>query len=343
MGEDSPAMSQGFDLSNCAGSTNTLREFIHESSDSDDEWSCEVCDRCYSTFEEAEACETVCLSQKASEAAAAAAEAEEEANAIQPETDAITLVVLTGLPGLGKSYFLKQLTNLLAEPQHTAFSRRVCVAHKDELAEEFRAANKNRRPKMPNILDLTRQKLQQLDHDVIAPVLVFNMNMNPDWLKALVKMLKEGYTLGQVVVLTPPPEHTFRQLQAAAVVLASDVRTGNEEADVASTLEPHKAWEVIMGDFFGTPGKAVKSVRSLSYKLEDDSVIFREVHYPVPQLSASVVINETAPTERPSEWNTQNLVFPPEADTAAALLTLLQVMDLARLHGLARLVPVNLV
>ena len=49
---------------NCAGSTNALREFNHESSDSDDDWSCEVCDRCYSTFEEAEACETVCLSQR---------------------------------------------------------------------------------------------------------------------------------------------------------------------------------------------------------------------------------------------------------------------------------------
>lgn len=281
------------------------------------------------TFEGADACETLCLSQKASEAAAAAAEA--EADAIRPDTSDMTLVILTGLPGLGKSHFLKQLTNLLAESQHAALNRRVCVAHKDELTEEFRAANKNKWPKISNILDMTRQKLQQLDKDVIAPVLVFNMNMNPYWLKALVTMLKEGYTLGQVVVLTPPVEHTFRQLQAAAVVLASDVRTGDEEADVASTLEPGEAWGVIMGDYFGTPGKAMKDVRSLSYKLDDDSVIFQEVHYPVPQLGASVMINETAPKERPSEWNVRNLVFPPEADTKAALLTLLGVMDLARL------------
>lgn len=259
-------------------------------------------------------------------AASDAIDKAEEANTIRP--DSITLVVLTGLPGLGKSYFIKQLTNLLAEPQHDALRKQVCVAHKDELTAEFKAANKRPWPKMADILDLTLQRLQQLDQDVVAPVLVFNMNMNPDWLVALINMLKEGYTIGQVVVLTPPAGLTYRQKQAAALVLASDVRTGNEESDVASTLTPQKAWEVIMGSFFGTPGKAVKSVGALSRAVGDDGIVFREVHYPVPQLSASVVINETAPTERPSDWHVQNLVYPQQSAILAALETLLGILDL---------------
>lgn len=66
--------------------------------------------------------------------------------------------------------------------------------------------------------------------------------------------VENKFVLNKVVVLTPPSKYSHRQLQAAAVILASD-RSGEEPDDMRSTLPAAKAWEVLMGSFFGDARK----------------------------------------------------------------------------------------
>ena len=164
------------------------------------------------------------------------------------------LVVITGLPGLGKSYFIKLLKEALdreVEGNQRSLRDRTCIAIKDQMSTQFRRENDNQKPSQTNILDLTMKQLhdkldgtrnKQPEFDVEEPpaVLVFNMNINPVWAEELAaRIRREGFYISRVVLLSPgPPGTPFRHLQAAAAVLATEVRTGHEPEDEARLWHP---------------------------------------------------------------------------------------------------------
>ena len=248
------------------------------------------------------------------------------AAALDSESCDTTLVVLVGLPGLGKSHLVKRLREVLAEPGNEELEGRVCVSQKDEHTLAFSKMHPGARPSTADILNMTIRdlKIVRAKSKQSKVTLLFNMSMNPRWLKEIVKRVRRsGCALNKVVVLTPPPEPTFRQLQAAAIALASD-RPLDAPPDVASTLPPEMAWEVLTNEYFGTPGRALSSVKTLSDGLGDSTVPFKEVTYPVPQLGNGVVIGDECPASLPRSWTKENIVFPDPGETRAALLTLIE-------------------
>jgi len=244
------------------------------------------------------------------------------------EDNGIALVVILGLPGLGKSYLLKQFDMLLKEAG-PELAEHVLMLHKDQLTEEYEHANKGRKPKMPEVKAMILERVQAASG---LKALVYNMNMNPDWLKGLVTLFVENsIAVKKVIVLTPPSSLTFRQRQAAAVVLATG-RTGDEPADLKSTLPSSKAWEVLMGSFWGDPrkgptyGKLAHALMTIEAVAETPVV---EVHYPVPSLNSEVQISDTPPSNRPAEWTTDNLVFPDEPDFRASFTDFVKAVGLS--------------
>ena len=238
----------------------------------------------------------------------------------------VTLVVLIGLPGLGKSHLVKRLREVLAEPGNEELEGRVCVSQKDEHTLAFSKMHPGARPSMSDILKMTMKELKtvRVKSKQSKVTLVFNMNANSNWLNGIVKQVRRsGCALNKVVVLTPPSELGFRPLQAAAAALACD-RSLDAPPDLASTLPPEMAWDVLTNEYFGTPGRALSSVKTLSDGLGDSTVHFKEVTYPVPQLGNGVVIGDECPKSRPKSWTTENIVFPDPVATHAALLKLIE-------------------
>ena len=238
------------------------------------------------------------------------------------EVKDLTLVVIAGLPGLGKSVFFKRLAVALAAPGRAELRRRVCAVSKDALSLELEADVYRCRPgAKPSRDDVLRLVLARVGKVAAADpghvVLMYNMNINVDWFAALVARLGSGgFTLRKVVVLTPSAEIPFRRLHAAAIVLACDVRTGLEPPDEASTLPPDKAWAVLSTGYFSTPN-AVATVAALHAVAPNAD--FAEVQYPVPLLQEHVPVGERVPEVRPAEWNRANLVFPSDSETERAV------------------------
>ena len=249
----------------------------------------------------------------------------------------LTLVVITGLPGVGKSYFFKTLALALSAPCRAELRRRVCVVSKDALSLELGAGGTGRRPSRDDVLQLVLARVREVA--AAGPgriVLMFNMNINVEWLAALVVRLcgpdtvanvnggGGGFTLCKVVVLSPPADIPFRRLHAAAVVLACDVRTGSEPPEEASTLPPDKAWAVLSTGYFSTPN-AVSTVAALNAVAPNTP--FAAVHYPVPLLHEHVLVGDSVPETRPAEWNSANLVFPSHTETQQAAEALLAQVE----------------
>jgi len=257
----------------------------------------------------------------------------------------IVLVVITSLPGLGKSYLFDQLASSLATG-NTESARllkgRVCICQKDQLTIQRRKSQKkpNGKVKQQDILDMVMERLNDVCTKREASpgsngstVLMFNMNINKNWIESLATQIQiEGYSIRGVLLLAPPRDMPFSQLQAAAVVLASEVRTGDEPEELASTLPPNKAWEVLTGSFFGNPRKAMMSQDSFlrAVQMHCKRVSFR--HYPVPCLReefAPKMID--LPAEKPPFWNKDNLEFPTKENMETAVTSILDAV--AELSG----------
>jgi len=247
--------------------------------------------------------------------------------------NALILAVITGLPGIGKSYFLKKLVVELSrslDPIAQTLRGRFCMVQKDEITFEARSAKRGK-PRLSDIIKITMDRLRKVAQEYnsrTSPgpsrqplVLVFNMNINRDWLQALSKSIREeGYFLTRTVLLSPSKELTFQQLQAAAVVLSTDVRTGEESKDEASTLSPSKAWKVLTSKHFSnsrviaSPGMVAKIVHARDMKK------VKRVHYPVPRLNSSVYIHKNRiPKARPTDWKAGNLDFPSDLEVRTAI------------------------
>lgn len=241
------------------------------------------------------------------------------APAKQPSTD-LSLVVILGLPGLGKSYLMKQIGTRLA---HSGVQG-VLIVHKDMLTARYQTANGGANPKMKHIRAMVADQI-----DSSQPrVLVFNMNMNPHWLRELIQLVPScGYKLNKLVVLTPPLQLSFRALQAAAVVLAGQ-RSGDEPEDMRSTLSADKAWSVLTGDFFGDPKKATTFRKLLdTVNSSNENLVVEQVHYPVPCLGCGVSIPESMPNEQPVNWDIDNIAFPEATDFDQTFHNLLQSLQ----------------
>jgi hypothetical protein len=244
--------------------------------------------------------------------------------------------VIAGLPGLGKSFYFKQIQTALAMPQHEELCKRVCIVLKDAVSTELK--NSGSKPSQRDVLNVAVERLAAaasasasysvgVSSTAESPmVLLFNMNINTDWIALLVALLEADgmFRLRKVVVLAPPAAVPFPRLHASAVVLASDVRTGDESADLASTLLPHKAWEVLSGGFFARPS-AICPTRDLYETVTETlrrQVPFEEVHYPVPLLKddsgsgIGIAFTGEIPAARPLSWTIENLEFPNEEETA---------------------------
>eukprot|EP00729_Bicosta_minor_P009085 gene9085-26819_t len=230
----------------------------------------------------------------------------------------IVLAVIVGLPGLGKSYFLKQFSLMLDQrgPEHAG---QFLMLHKDQLTAEFKKMNE--RSSKATMAQIQKMILARVQATPDAKMVVYNMNMNIDWFKSLASLfVQNDFTLSKVVVLTPPRMLSHRQLQAVAVVLAGN-RTGDEPDDMRSTLPATKAWEVLMGSFFGDPRKATtykKLSRAMTAVKGAAGTAVVAVEYPVPQLNSSVRIPKTPPPKKPAEWAKESMHFPTEAQFTAA-------------------------
>ena len=93
----------------------------------------------------------------------------------------IALVVILGLPGLGKSFLLKQFDTMLKERGGVA--GKVLMLHKDQLTAEFKHANKGLAPKMKDLKTMILARVHAASSPDIITAVVFNMNMNLDWFK----------------------------------------------------------------------------------------------------------------------------------------------------------------
>ena len=93
----------------------------------------------------------------------------------------IALVVILGLPGLGKSFLLKQFDTMLKERHGVA--GKVLMLHKDQLTAEFKHANKGLAPKMKDLKTMILARVHAASSPDIITAVVFNMNMNLDWFK----------------------------------------------------------------------------------------------------------------------------------------------------------------
>ena len=102
----------------------------------------------------------------------------------------VILVVISGLPGLGKSFFFNQLSRVLSGGNHEALAHRMCIVQKDEISLGLKAESKHARPKQKDILDVIMDRfetvvaagIQQPHYDEAQPfVLAFNMNINTNW------------------------------------------------------------------------------------------------------------------------------------------------------------------
>jgi hypothetical protein len=255
----------------------------------------------------------------------------------------VTLGVISGLPGLGKSFFFKQIQTALAAPQYEDIRNRACIVLKDAVSSEFRNSA-DRKASQSDVLNVAVERLTaaasiSVGADVCTAaksqkpmVLLFNMNINTDWIAKLVSLLEaNAFRVCKVVVLAPPaaPAVSFQRLRASAVVLASDLRTGDESADLASTLLPKKAWEVLSGGFFSRPS-AVCATRDLCVTVADTlhrHVPFEEVHYPVPLLKDDIALTEEIPAERPLSWALENVEFPSEEETAESVRRFIMSVD----------------
>ena len=94
----------------------------------------------------------------------------------------IALVVILGLPGLGKSFLLKQFDTMLKERQ-SGVAGKVLMLHKDQLTAEFKHANKGLAPKMKDLKTMILARVHAASSPDIITAVVFNMNMNLDWFK----------------------------------------------------------------------------------------------------------------------------------------------------------------
>jgi len=255
-------------------------------------------------------------------------------------TNDLVIVVITGLPGLGKSFFYKKLALAVEEKQEA--KERVCFLHKDLVTSKYHEIHGNSLipcPKPPReyifsaAMSALREKKalrrQKMAHKPM--VLCFNMNINMLWITELIDSTQaEGYNVVKLVVMSPHIEN-FRTLQASAIVTATDVRTGREPSDVMSTLKPTEAWEQLTGNYFGVEGKAFVTFNSLSSCVLNRSgptIPMKNLIYPVPLLNDSVIIQQYCPTVRPIEWNVANLIFPSESNHAAAVMDLCQELEL---------------
>ena len=139
--------------------------------------------------------------------------------------------------------------------------------------------------------------------------------------------VENKFALNKILVLRPPSAYSHRQLQAAAVILASD-RSGQEPEDMRSTLPAAKAWEVLMGSFFGDAKKAatfqklVRAAKKIEGAVHTPMVA---VDYPVPHLSDKVrIVKGRPPSDRPASWIKENMIFPVEAEFRAAFANLMR-------------------
>jgi hypothetical protein len=251
---------------------------------------------------------------------------QEKAENGKPAKAQLNLVVISGLPGLGKSYFLNKMMGFSSS---AGFSDRVCFVQKDEISMQFKAAHAGSKAGQNEILNIALETLEAF----VGPTpktytFVFNMNMNAHWMQALVSRINEKYALRQFIFLLPPmgppPMPSFRRLHAAAVVLACDVRTGSEPESEASTLQPEKAWEVLSSSHFSKPS-AISSPEELLGVLStrrDRRCPHVIVRYPVPLLKDSVHVPDELPSTKPAEWVPANLVFPSAEATEDAIRAL---------------------
>ena len=101
----------------------------------------------------------------------------------------IALVVILGLPGLGKSFLLKQFDTMLKERHRIlkglrgGVAGKVLMLHKDQLTAEFKHANKGLAPKMKDLKTMILARVHAASSPDIITAVVFNMNMNLDWFK----------------------------------------------------------------------------------------------------------------------------------------------------------------
>ena len=101
----------------------------------------------------------------------------------------IALVVIVGLPGLGKSFVLKQFDTMLKAQQAKGLAGNgVLMLHKDQLTAEFKHANRGAKPSMVQIKRMILARVQAgsgagSGAGSVVTTVVYNMNMNPDWFK----------------------------------------------------------------------------------------------------------------------------------------------------------------
>ena len=109
-----------------------------------------------------------------------------------------TLVVLTGLPGVGKSHLLHEFKKKISDGGSDI--GRCLWLHKNQITAEYRATNGGRRPRTPQMLDVIRGRVASAQPSVIF----FDMNINTRWLSQLTNCVSQaGRTVNKLLVPCP--------------------------------------------------------------------------------------------------------------------------------------------
>ena len=145
----------------------------------------------------------------------------------------LLLVFLTGIPGIGKSTMVKYLRDKGLPPN-------VYYLSKDELTIRTKDV---------------RRTFKDMCQNPDCEVIIFDMNINLDWLqnKLIPDIAQSNRVLTRVLLLTPPLDMSWSELQAVAMINAFYRLPNDQITDPAlqSTLKKKNVVQALTGSYWG--------------------------------------------------------------------------------------------